>query len=364
MKKFYLLILVFLICGCADSLKTEIDKDAFGYEARYNLVSNSFAKDRNIIEMEEGLMYFPMDYKEQLRYMIYINDTDYQIVNADIGSQCDFDNLKSCTGLFDTHSIYENFNYYMGQIYYLFSEFDEDNETSDYYLGRCDLDGSNKEKLIKLSRSDKTIKEYSISMVFHKGIIYYTFGDNVLHAINLESMKEEIILTLNDSAKIYAMYMVEDTAFVIADFYEEQEKILNNAILKFNLKDKDFELYQTGMSVYLIDNENIIYVDENKNTLLYNINSKSTKKLLNSLCIYKVSNDKYYLLDNSDELIKDSGIYLFDKEGNQLDYVPCNDFHYGYGIINNKYYFMDNDQLMYYEIIDGKFQELYTFEFK
>lgn len=365
MKKIFFAILL-IICGCSDNVKkyTEIDPDAYGYEARYNLVSNSFAKDRNLIELEEGLLYFPIDYKEQIQYMIYIKDNDYQLANADIGSKCDFDNLNSCTGSFGNEIIYQNFNYYMGQIYYLSNVFNEETEINEYYLGRCDLDGGNKENLIKLIRNDKTYQEYSISITFHKGMAYYTFGDNELYAINLETMKDEKVVSLNDESKIYAIYMTHDVAYVVADFYEEDGNTFNNAILKVDLKDYKYVFYQSDMAVYLIDKDNIIYADGNKKTQLYNMKSKQTKELINGLSIYKVSSDNYYLLDNSDETLENAGIYLFDKEGNQLDYLACNDFHFGYGIIDDKYYFMNDDQLCYYEIADGKFQELYTFDFK
>lgn len=365
MNKGWLIMLFFLLVGCNSSkTTTNIDEDAWGYEAKYNLQSNTKAAMQVSVEVEDGIIFFPSvvtstGIKTAMLYQNAAKDS-VSIINANPNEVCTFSNLEDCSST--KIGNYGYFRYFNRHIYYVAEEMDSKTEQMSLVLRRFDLQGQNEEKLFTfMQRNILSEEQYGFSYTIHKGYLYYAFDQDGIYKINMENFEEEEFVDFKGADEI-RMFFYNDTAYINVNNFKDGDTLHSEAIYKVNLNNNTREVLLEGISAYHIDEDNIIYVQEDPpSTYIYNFKTEEHNKIVDNFIawVYRINN--YYVIDGVGMSEETAGnIYLIDLLGNTLDSIESPyDFHtMSQGVINNRYYIYVDDTFMYFPIIDNKFGEL------
>ncbi|MDQ0360562.1 hypothetical protein [Breznakia pachnodae] len=366
MKKF-LVVLLFVAAGCNTSITTN-EGDKWHYEESYNMQNNTKAQMKMMVELEDQLMYFAdtNDDGKVIVTMLYSdkNGEDLTIENENPENDCTLENLNKCSNAKSGHL--SKFHYYDNSLYYVYSDWDEENESIYQTLHRCDLDGKNDEEVYRFKEYDENSQSFFYQM--HKGYMYYATDNGGIHKVNLTNFKKEKFVDDAVNMKCYAMYFYGDIVYMCLNDYEDEEGVLHtDAVYKVDLKTNEKEFVMDTEGVYHIDLDNIIYIGEDYSTYIYNIKNDDYKKIIDDLVTWVYRTDDYYLIDGVGMSLEEHGLmYLVNLDGKILDqkegftdYPP-----YSQGVVNDNYFIYDTDKklFVYYPISDGKFGDLQIVE--
>ena len=360
----WLIALSLLLVACSSSKTvTNIDEHAWGYEATYNTQSNTKAAMQISVEVEDGILFFPFvetstGTKTGMLYHNFTKDS-ISIINANPNAVCTFSNLENCSSTIN--GTFGYFQYFNHHIYYVAQEMDPKTEQLSLVLRRFDLQGQNEEKLFTIQRNINNQESYGFSYTIHKGYLYYAFDKDNIYKINMEKFEEEEFLDFKGADRI-RMFFYNDIAYINVINFEDGGILYSDVIYKVDLNNNTREVLLEGISAYHIDEDNIIYGQQDPpSTYIYNFKTGEHKKIVDDFVVWVYRTDNYYVIDGVGMSDDSAGnIYLIDMLGNMLDSIesPYIFHRMSQGVINNRYYIYEGDTFMYFPIIDNTFGEL------
>lgn len=360
-----------LLVGCSNNITIEVNKKDWRYEEKYNVLANSNSSLNTLVELEEGILLFPIVNKEGDNTMVFYDDKKKELspVSNNVEKKCELTNLEVCSLIGEMPS---NFHYYNGYIYYVVNGRSTENEVATLIVKRRTLDNSNEEDVFTFEQSIAEDSDaYNGTMAFyyqmHKGYLYYPKPDKQIARIELETMKEEIFSIGFDSAST-SLFFYGDICYVNSANVKMNDKQYSNVILEVSLKETSkVDAIMQFATLYYIDNDFMVYIkdsEKNEKTFLYNMKTKEEKVLLDSYARFVYKTDQYYILDNVGFAKENEkgNVYLFDRSFNLLDKIesPYFDHSFSQGVIRNRYYIYLNDENKYivFPIEDNKFKEM------
>ena len=376
MNKLLVIVIILMLTGCSNNKGIldenkinveEVNKDELENEIEYNMLRNSFSSMRNIIQVEDGIM-FSLQHKNeetcmQGSYFLYYENGESTLMNSVASNGCDFGSEDQCTSYYNS-GFMEDFFYFNDKIYYIFVTHNNTNDSSETYLMRCDIDGTNKQNVVNLKIPEvgqRTTPGYSI----HKGKLYVTV-DNKLAIYNLIDGEIKII-EYDKSSNVTAIYLYDDIAYVnVKNYKDENEKRLNEALIKIDLNTYDQEVMYENIPMYFVDETNFISVDKHDDevkTYLQNHETGEKVILTDSYVTYRLKENGKYILGHDDET--GSFVRVFDEQGNLLKETLFEDGHTGMGVIDGKYYMRKSSTEDYYYLdLNSESDELVKLNFK
>ena len=360
MRIFLFVILSSLLMGCSDdssssegNLNKEIvNIEEFKQEIKYNELHNSFAGMKGVVEAGDGAI-FKIKYDDKTgssgHYFMYYDDGESTILNSSASNGCDIENIEKCTSYFP-NIFFETFMYYDSQIYYVSEGLDTSNDSMRYYLSRCDIDGTNREKVLQIEipeKEDRTSPGYSL----HKGKLYVTC-DNKLYIYNLNDEKNKVI-EYDKSSNVTAIYLYDDIAYVnVENYKDDDDNRLKEALIKMDLNTYEQEIMYENVPIYFVDETNLISVDKNEDevtTYLQNHETGEKVILTDGYATYRLKENGKYILGKYHPK-NGSFIMTFDEQGNLLKEVVFDDSYVGHAVIDGKFYLSLENGYHYFDI--------------
>ncbi len=373
MKIYLVIILALLLTGCSnvkDEINTEeLNKDLLAYEMEYN---THLYMDRKILATSEGPLFdIGLNNTYNHYFMQYING-EATIMNSDPNNGCNFGKIEKCTSYFDGE-LFSDFFYLNDMIYYV------DFQGDAFYLSRCELDGTNRENIMKYdfeNPSDNGVIATGIAygsptFSIHQGVFYVTEMDKI-YMYNLIDGETNIIECETD-LNITKIYLYDDIAYLVIGDYDETR------LLKVELNTYEQEvMYEDlqGNSIVFVDENNIIFFETIGNHIDVILQNHDTKEkvVLFDLTINDITvndgeqidwmvmpsinvlkeQDKYMLhvYDHNSEnstgsIFGPQGlsfINVYDEQGKPLKQISFDGISFELGVIDGIYYITIDDK--------------------
>lgn len=358
--KYFKLVLITIMAtgylsGCSSKEPHKLNTEALHYEADYGALKNSFGTVSNMVEVNGGVLYFPQYNKESssVNYTVFYDGKQSQILNSNPETICNWNHIDNCSSIFSKPAF--NFTAYGDKLYYYVTAFDKDDSMNSMIMRR-DFDGSNDETLLtvpeKLNDSD-----VAFSFTIHQNILYYVL-QNELHCLDLETMKDQICIKLEENTRINQLFFEKDHVYMSVDMYKDRNGDINqNVILKTSLKDFETEVFSINKKVYYACQDFLLVLKEENGSLhtyYYDVLDKEEKKLLDTGAFSAFVNDTYIVLCDLD--IKN--LFLFDKNGTLLDSINCDGvLGMPQGIMNDAFYFSNSDTMTRYPMKQDQWEK-------
>ena len=350
MKKIMVIVLSLLLMGCSGSgegienekVNEDLNIEVFGEGIKYNVLRNSFSTMRSMVELDDGII-LNLEHEDEAtskqgHYFMYYENGESTIMNSVPSNGCDFDNIEKCTSYFEYEGgLFDDFMYYNNQIYYVNLQFDSSNDASKYYLSRCEIDGTNRERVIELDIMMTSGPAPTFSL--HKDKFYVT-DKKKLYIYNLANDQNEII-EFEQIGTISKTFLYEDIAYIEADNYKYDDGTrVKNALIKMDLNTFEQEVMYENIPMYFFDETNFISVDKNGEevkTYLQNHETGDKVILMDGYATYRLKENGKYILGGT-EPKSGSFVRVFDEQGNLLKETMFEDGHTGHGVVDGKYY--------------------------
>ena len=318
-EKIILIVLLLIQFGCSKQQISPIDSNIWGYDFNENQLSGSFSAMRNVTESEEGVFFIiPIQLSEggETNILGYINKAsgDFSIVDSNVSTNCSFELPQSCSSQFSNK--YNYINYYNNQLYFVESVINVNTNATTIQLSQMDLDGSNRKTVATLSESAPNVSEFSI--LFHKGMIYYSFGSGKVNQIDMSTWKNIEIISSPNTRGINLISAQDNSIYFTVNVYVNGDTRLLNTLLSYDTEANTIKETDINLPLYQFNDETYVYYEaEDDSMYLFNSQTKDKLKLKQNTGSVLFDRDFIVIKDYASNSPYD--LYLFDLKGNLVD---------------------------------------------
>ena len=319
-KMLTVLLLLFL-SSCTKDIKsvTPIDRNIWGYDFNEHQMSGSFAAMRHATESEKGIyMKIGLELRDggNTNILGYVDKASgaFTIIDSNITTNCSYTKPSACSS--HIPGSYEFINYYNNHLYFVTNVTDIDTGVTTMQLIQMDLDGNNRQAVAKLSENVPNSHQFSI--LFHQGLIFYAFGNNGVHQIDMSTWENKKVLELSNSSGINLLRADANRLYFNADVYRDGDTRVVDALLVYDFTNGDLTIKQRGLPLYQFKDDIYVYYEESDDSM-YMFHSSSNQRIkLKQYTGSVLFAEEYFIIkDLSTEKVHD--LYLFDHEGTLLD---------------------------------------------
>ncbi|HLV49790.1 MAG TPA: hypothetical protein VKY25_02555 [Erysipelothrix sp.] len=378
MKKTMLCLLIVLMSGCSlgrqESDDNVINDSIWGYDFNEDEYFGAFSSMKSMTISNSGI-YYKMSVSDGegldhetgslIGYLPHGSD-QATIVNANVSTSCSSNNPKGCTSYFKTG--FRNLKFYNNKLYVTIEEFDDNSFTKSMVLVEMDLDGNNRKTVAVLA--EKVPSSYNFTMLYHRGKIYYSFGESAQILYQLDMQNWEI-------SEITFDYPISNLELVSADdqtitLYASTYDLYPNPILYLDIETNEIVVDDINLPLFTHQKDSYLYFDYDHNAMhLYSKKTNQSTKLQDHTGTAIVKGDAIIIfsLPGGSTDLNIHSVTLYDLEGNLLDYYDT-DKGFIYGFVQLLYkdsvfgyrYVEDEVELIRFKITDRKLGDLHVID--
>lgn len=318
-RNILLFLLMIMLMGCTKNQTRQIDTNIWGYDFNENQLAGSFSAMRNVTESEKGIYFMmPIQLNDggETNILGYINKESgaFSIVDSNASTNCSYDLPQACSSQISNK--YKYINYYNNQLYFVEDVIDVNTDATTIQLTQVDLDGTNRKTVATLSESAPNISEFSI--LFHRGMVYYSFGNGKINKIDMSNWNNSEIIGLANTRGINLINAINNHLYFTVDVYSNGDTRLLNALLSYDTEANEITENDINLPLYQFKDEAYVYYEVEDDSM-YVFNSKTQKKLMLKQNTGSVLFDEEYILIKDYSQNSPYDLFLFNQYGDLID---------------------------------------------
>lgn len=368
MKKIVIMLCILLLTGCFNESNVDvnpIDPSIWGYNFNSNQLSGAFSAMRTVTESDKGV-YFEIKIPandSQTSILGYVDKITgkFSIVDSSGSASCSVDSPTMCSSNYDKG--YKYLNFYNSQLYFVDTIFDSKSGASSMVLVQMDLDGTNRKTVATLS--DRVSNSHSFSILFHRGMIYYSFGSSKLSRIDMSTWRNDEIVSEGISGSINLINAIDHQVYFSATAYSTLNLKETDVLLSVSMDQEDIELVESKLQLYQFKDNHYVFYNEVDDTMNYYDSDSGSKSFLKQGTGSIIFQDDFFIIKDYSFGQNPQDLFLFLSDGSLIStYTQSVDSRIGgfAQVITEGYYYTyiyyeDKTEFIRIPIIDFEMRE-------
>ncbi len=328
MKKIVIMLCILLLTGCFNESNVEvnpIDPSIWGYDFNSNQLSGAFSAMRTVTESDKGV-YFEIkipNNDSQTSILGYVDKITgkFSIVDSSGSASCSVDSPTMCSSNYDKG--YKYLNFYNSQLYFVDTTFDSKSGASSMVLVQMDLDGTNRKNVATLS--DRVSDSHSFSILFHRGMIYYSFGSSKLSRIDMSTWRNDEIVSEGISGSINLINAIDLQVYFSATSYSTLNLKETDVLLSVSMDQENIELVESKLQLYQFKDNHYVFYNEVDDTMNYYDSDSGYKSFLKQGTGSVIFQDDFFIIKDYSFGQNPQDLFLYHHDGSLLSTYAQND---------------------------------------